>query len=390
MNFNLEKDAVNKLAIVTALAKKGDEGIVKLETLETGIKVSVFMDLETMLQTTVEADVTETGECVMKAFRLKNALHQYSSGCHMYVSNGHCCISGKNDQQSKVEISLLSTPFNPLKYDDEDTFIDVTVDGDTLYQIFSDCKTSYVGKNFDFNMPILSHTRIKFYDNTIQTDSVDVGRFTRNVVTEFGGKKRYNASVDITNDLAKKVCDIIKAFKLSDESIKIQSCIKTTKITLRNIVLIGRRVFLKNNELVTGKEDIFSVEDKPFHASIAVDELKQFCMTTHIISDDQGDFMSRTPVSVSYDGDMLSLKYETIDGNVYKNIPVKVIKDGLNKFKFNLVLKAFFTGISRFDGDVDLYVGSSSSLFLVTGAKKLSDDSVMKQAQLFSLVTRKL
>lgn len=384
MNIVLNAEAVSKLAIVSALAKKSEEATVKLAADEDKVSVSIFLDAETMLETSVAATVTESGECVLKAFRLKNALRQYKDGkiTTITTKGGFCRVIPDGDETPRVEIALISSPFNKLSFDETDCFVNISLSGEKALALLSDVKTSYT-RSFDNAMPVMSLTRLKVSNGELAAESVDLGRFTK-AILPLDEKKERSVSLNITNDLAKKVVDIIRAFHLSDADVVMKSSIKTNRVIVGDVVLTGKKVILSDNDLITSQQDIYDGKNKKFHCVVNADEIKNFCFATTIISDEQGDVTSRTPVNIAYNGEMLNLKYVTIDGNVYRNVPIKVVRDELHSFNISVILKALYQSITRFNGEINVFV-DGKSLLLMSGSKDVAETE-MKQFQLLSLV----
>lgn len=382
MNIVLNAEAVSKLAIVSALAKKSEEATVKLAADEDKVSVSIFLDAETMLETSVAATVTESGECVLKAFRLKNALRQYKCGCKVTTKGGFCRVIPDGDETSRVEIALIASPFNKLSFDETDCFVNISLSGEKALALLSDVKTSYT-RSFDNAMPVMSLTRLKVSNGELAAESVDLGRFTK-AILPLDEKKGRSITLNITNDLAKKVVDIIRAFHLSDADVALKSSIKTNRVIVGDVVLTGKKVILSDNDLITSQQDIYDGKNKKFHCVVNADEIKNFCFATTIISDEQGDVTSRTPVNIAYNGEMLNLKYVTIDGNVYRNVPIKVVRDELHSFNISVILKALYQSITRFNGEINVFV-DGKSLLLMSGSKDVAETE-MKQFQLLSLV----
>lgn len=394
MKFTLDKDAITKICIVAAMAKKKDTAIMHLSTDNNTVKISIHLENELFLETSVKAEILESGECNLKAFRLKAALNQYPDSCCVCLKKGHlriCADADSCNKLSKVEISTVETNFNPLIFDMKDCCMNVKIPSSHLVNVLSDAKSSYLSLN---DTPILTSTKVKFNEDFLQADSMDIGRFTRSKL-ESNDSYHTDSSINLTNQFAKKIIDVTKAFKFTgDNQIQLMNSAKSIKVIIGDIILISKKVTVGKNDLFADPmyDDAFSTENKAFHASVSVDELMQLCIATQIVSIEQGEIATREPLSIfKRDGEnFIVCKYETVDGNIYREIPITVSTDNsLDSFDINVNLKAFFNGISRFEGTANIYISSSSSLLLMTGNKTLDDDSSLHQSQLFSLVSRR-
>lgn len=392
MKFTLEKDAISKICIIAAMAKKKDTAIMHLSTENDAVKVSIHLENEFFLETSVNAEVIESGECNLKAFRLKAALNQYPDSCCVCLKKGHlriCADADSCNKLSKVEISTVETHFNPLIFDMKDCYMNVNIPSAHLVNLLSDAKSSYLSST---DTPILTSTKVKLNQDFLQADSMDIGRFTRSKL-ESNEAYHTDSSINLTNQFAKKIIDVTKAFKF-DGDIQLMNSTKSIKTIIGNIILIGKKVAIGKNDLFADPmyDDAFSTENKAFHASVSVDELMQLCIATQIVSIEQGEIATREPLSIfKRDGEnFIVCKYETVDGNIYREIPITVSTDNtLDSFDINVNLRAFFNGISRFEGTANIYISNSSFPLLMTGNKKLEDGSSLRQSQLFSLVSRK-